>query len=309
MSTHPFTIPAGLSHEPSLSRLTPDDRRKHHLQAIRQIRFNGSPADVRAYQERHPETAGYRARSIVMVSAPKPPGYNDAVASMVGGWLTSDQARRKSNTADVTALNSALGGGERFNPANYLNRPLGPALRKRVAGLFAQRGCYLPADANTLAKVKKAAKAAALGDCPDATAFGSIGTLTDGILTIGGKAFRVVEQNGKEHVRFYRDGTDARLRLDLLTEFLSQSGLLDADRGNPSLLLFTREGESGSDAALAPVRPVESGSDATTEPQPAPCAPSRPVESGSGGAAVDPLELTPEELAEFRLASQPHSPD
>jgi hypothetical protein len=309
MSTHPFTIPVGLSHEPSLSRLTPDDRRKHHLQAIRQIRFNGSPADVRAYQERHPETAGYRARSIVMVSAPKPPGYNDAVARMVGGWLTSDEARRKSNTADVNALNAALGGGERFNPANYLNRPLGPALRKRIAGQFEQRGCYLPADANTLAKVKKAAKAAASGDCSDATAFGSIGTLTDGILTIGGKAFRIVEQRGKEHVRFYRDGSDARLRLDLLTEFLSQSGLLDAGRGNPSLLLFTRDGENGSDAAIAQVRPGETGSDVSTKPQPNPCAPSRPVESGSDCFAVDPLELTLEELANWRLASQPHSSD
>lgn len=296
MTDPPFPITAGLSHEPDLSRLNPDDRRKHHLKALREIRFYGSPADVRAYQARYPETAGYMARSIVTVSAPKPPGYNDAIASMVGGWIVSEEARSNSNTADVAALNATFG-GEQFNPANFLNRPLGASLRKRVADLFTQRGCHLPAAANTLAKVKKAAKAAAAGASPDATAFGSIGTLASGTLTIGGKAFRIVEQHGKEHVRFYRHGTDARLRLDLLTEFLRQSGLLDAGGENPSLLLFTIEGESGSGAAPAPVRPGETGTDTSEQPQTITCPESRPGETGSDSPAVDPLEMTPDELA------------
>jgi len=289
MSSHTPSIPACATHEPDLSKLSPDERRRHHVQAMREIRFNGSPADVRAYQARHPETAAYKVRSVVTVAAPKPAGYADAVAGMVGQWLSSAEALRQTNQADVAALN-ALFGGQRFNPANYLNRPVDKALLTRIAGLFDQRGHRLPADADTLAKIKKAAKAARAGTLPGATAFGGIGTLSGAVLTIGGEAFRIVPQHGHRYVRFYMAGKEARLRLDLLTTFLGQSGLLDGPRLNPSSPLFIEEGETVTATAGSGILPGETVTDASAPTPQAASVGSLPGETVTAGEHVSLTE-------------------
>lgn len=292
MNAAPFNIPAGISHDRDLSLLSPDERRKHHVRALRDIRFNEGPAAVRAYQARYPETANYRARSNVTVSVPKPAGYPAAIRSLVAGWLTSDDALRKSNKADVAALNATFG-GERFNPANFLNRPIDRATRANVAELFRQRGFRLPDTADTLAKAKQAAKAARAASLPDATAFGTIGTLAGNRLTIGGKAFRIIDRHGHKSVRFYRNGGEAQLRLDLLTDFLEQCGLLDRPEENPLPPSCKEEGET----VARPVRGVTRLSETVAD------APSfQPKQSASpallGETVADEGDATPPSLSE-----------
>lgn len=276
---HDFNIPASAAHEPDLSKLSPDELRKHHVRTMREIRFNGSPADIRAYQERHPETAGYKARSTVTVEAPKPAGYEAALLRMTGAWLDSQEALRRTNQADVEALNATFG-GQRYNPANFLNRDISAGLRKRIAEQFKQPGHLLPDAAHTLAKVKKAAKAAQAGTLPDATAFGILGTLAGAVLTIGDKAFRIREQHGHQSVRFYHSGKEAQLRLDLLTEFLDQCGLLRG--GEPCSPLFSsreEEGETVAKLVPAEILPGETGADIAAAPARLTKAESLPVET------------------------------
>lgn len=323
MTSHDFAIPADASHEPDLSNLSPDERRRHHVKAMRAIRFNGSPEDVRAYQARYPETASYKARSIVTVAVPKPAGYADAVVSMVGRWLASDDALRQTNQADVAALNARFG-GQRFNPANFLNRPVGKPMLERLRALFEQHGQRLPAEADTLAKIKKAAKAARAGNLPDAAAFGSIGTLAGETLTIGSQSFRLVAQHGHQYVRFYTGGKEARLRLDVLTAFLGQSGLLGGSRGNPSFSSIREEGETVTGRASASILPGETGTDGSAPAPDRQSAESLPGETGTDGGHLslseriarltaapassppdqtsgsDPLEMSAADLAAFR---------
>ena len=250
MTDNPFNIPAGATQLPDISRFTPDERRKALAEAMREIRFHGSPADVREFQEQYPETKDWLTKSTVTVSVPKPPGFYDAIDRMVGGWLTSPDALRQTNRADVEALNANFG-GKRFNPANFLNRTLTAWQRERIGGLFEQRGYRLPDAATSLAKVKHAAKAAQAGTLPDATAFGTIGTLAGGKLTIGGKAFSVVTSLGHDYVRFHCGGKEARFRLDLLTDFLRQCGLLFGQPAvSPSTPMYRSiEGETVLDRA------------------------------------------------------------
>lgn len=262
MNDTPFTIPAGLTHLPDLSNLTPDERRKALAEELRDIRFNGSPADVRDFQRQYPETADWRTRAVVTVAIPKPPGFANAIVSMVGSWLTSRDALRRTNRADVEALNATFG-GERFNPANFLNRDLTEWYRGRIEEQFAKCGYQLPAAVKSLSDVKKAAKAAQAGTLPDATTFGTIGTLAGGKLTIGGKAFAVVEHRGHDYVRFHCDGTEARFRLDRLTDFLNQCGLLTGQltASTSTPLMRSMEGETVSDPGAIPASPGETVSD------------------------------------------------
>lgn len=258
-TSHPGARLADNAPKPNLSTVSPDGSPSRHIRGLRTAYLSDGPPGVREYKQRHPDAAGLAYLADVTVFRPKPPGYPDAVAQMVGGWLTSDDALSRTNRLDVEAIN-AMFGGRRFNPNNHLNKHVGKELKERLRGLFAQRGHILPKSADTLSKVKKAAKAAKAGTLLDASAFGTIGTLAGDRLIIGEASFRINRvHQGHDYVRLNYGGSTVRIRLEYLTEFLRQSGLLGLDTQKHPLYSTSRVGELGMAAAIEGNLPGELG--------------------------------------------------
>ena len=221
--------PAG----PDLSSLTPQEVAKHHArQLYGVVRWDGLNGAA-AYKEKHPEAAQVVVKAHAATFIPKPPGYDAAVSQIVGGWLTEDAAAERTNRQDVTTLNASVG-GSRFNPNNHFSKPIGAQQRARLKQLFAARGFLLPVEADTLSKVKRAAKAARAGTLPGADAFGSIGTLANGLLSIGGASFAVERHGPHDCIRLPVNGDRVRIRVDAIREFLMLTGLLRDAGTTPS---------------------------------------------------------------------------
>lgn len=211
--------------DPDLSALTPQQRDQHHVRQLYAVVKHDGLNGVAAYVQRYPEAAKVVVKPNPATFIPKPPGYAAAVSQIVGGWLTEDGATERTNRQDVATLNAHVG-GSRFNPNTYFSREFGERERERLAKVFAARGFALPADATTLSKVKKAAKAARAGTLPGAEAFGSIGTLSGGLMSIGGATFDVKPHGSHDCIRLNVNGDRVRLRVDAIREFLMLTGLL-----------------------------------------------------------------------------------
>lgn len=276
-----------------LAPLSPEEQDKvlaRHLYGV--LRWEGLNGQT-AFVQRYPRAARLITDVAPRVSIPKPPGYTAAVTRMVGGWLSEVGAAERTNREDVTALNRSLGSGN-FNPDNHMSRPLGGQVRNKISDLFAARGFTLPDAAKTLSQVKQAAKAALAGTLADATAFGSIGTVSGQTLNIGGQVFNIEPHNGHDSIRVTLNGKRVRLRLDALTEFLRQAGLLGEPCSTPIYTNVVR-GRTGpkleneqSEAAQPDTLP-ESWPQASTPP-----------EQSTVEPAPDPLEMTDSELAALR---------
>lgn len=210
--------------EPDLSQMSRPQRMQHHATKYAAAYHAGGKPAADAYKQQHPEAAQLWLKPDLKIGTTKPPGYCAAVGSLAGLWLTEPGAADMTNREAVTYLDKQLGAHKR--PANDLSRPMNKATRGRCEGVFADRGFTLPAHVKTLSGVKAAAKAALAGALPRGRAFGGIGSIADNLLTIGGKSFKIVPRHGRDYVRLYSQGTETLFRLDRLTDFLEQAGLL-----------------------------------------------------------------------------------
>ena len=270
----------------------------HHARNLHGIRNWQGQDGVNRYTDLYPEAGRIYSKATITVSVPKPPGYIDAVSRIVGGWLTDDSAAQQTNRLDVAALNADFG-GRQFNPDNHFSKPVGAKLRTRLSTLFEQRGFILPETANTLSKVKQAAKAARAGKLRSARAYGTIGNLSDDLLTIGGKSFRVEQHQGHACLRLTLDGHRSRLRLDDVTEFLRSTGLLEAAQGSPSSSLTYGYKRTGHEPEIGCQKEGEATSLQRTGNEPTGRLALREPASHVR-ADTDPLELSAADLEALR---------
>jgi hypothetical protein len=85
MTTSSPLVPAGISHDPDLSALPADARRRHHFQQLRSIALYQGIDGVNAYKARYPEAATIRIHSAPVAYTRKPAGYPAEVARLVQG--------------------------------------------------------------------------------------------------------------------------------------------------------------------------------------------------------------------------------
>lgn len=232
MTDTPPLVPAGIQHDPDLSALSADDRRRHHTRQLRSVALHQGIDGVNAYKARYPEAASIRIHSAPVAFSRKPKGYPAAISGLVEAWFESDDALGQSNRADVERLNDKLGAS--FNPANQFSKPLSASMLRKVQHVFAQRGARLDVrQATTMSKVRQAVKAAKAAGGSSAVPLGSWGIRSGDTLAVGGQSFAIEQHNGHECIRLPVNGSRIRLRLDALAEFLSLTGLAPADPGGP----------------------------------------------------------------------------
>lgn len=224
-------VPEGVSHDADLSGMTPGQRQRHHTRQLGQIAFYDGKNGVDAYKQRHPEAGQHRVNLNAIAYVPKPSGYSDAVANMVGHWFDSDTALAATNKADVHRLNARLE-TDRFDPGSHFSKPMPPALRKRVATIFEQRGATLPPSVKSLSAVRRAVRAFKAGSLSTARAFGSVGSRTGDTLAIGRRTFPIVRHGDHECIRVTAGGKTQRIALDIVEAILS--GLPDEIGGGNS---------------------------------------------------------------------------
>lgn len=265
-------VPKGVSHGADLSGMTPGERQRHHTQQLRQVAFYEGKTGVDAYKERHPEAARLRVNLTALAYAQKPSGYGDAIVSMVEQWFDSDTALAATNKADVDRLNARLG-SDRFDPGSHFSKPMSPALRKRIAALFEQRGTTLPPTVKSLSAAKKAVRAVRAGSVPAATPFAGIGSRTDDTLTIGQRTFPLVRHGAHDCIRVTAGGKTQRIPLDIVAVVLS--GLADGMGGEqPALTTTCSIAELVQTPETAPVDPLDDTICGRTCPAAAPVEPS-----------------------------------
>jgi hypothetical protein len=240
MTTEKSLVPAGISHDIDLSKLTPADRMKHHTKQLNTIaRFDGLNG-VQAYQARYPETASLRMEGRHIMYAPKPSGYIAAITGMVDLWFDSAIALAATNRADVELLNCKL--GTAYDPDRFFSRKLTPSIRKRLEEIFNKRGAVLPERATSITAVRQAVKAYRSGTASNVKPFGAVANRTPRTLTIGTRAFAIETHKGREGIRLSMNGKRERVSLAAIKELLS--GLETEGSKNeprPSMYIHTRE--------------------------------------------------------------------
>lgn len=248
MTDTPPLVPDGISHDPDLSALSADDRRRHHTRQLRSVALHQGIDGVNAYKVRHPEAASIRIHSAPVAYIRKPSGYSAAISGLVEAWFQSDDALGQSNRADVERLNDKF--GTSLNPSNQFSKPLSAPILRKLQDVFAQRGAHLDVrQVTTMSKVRQAVKAAKAVAGASAVPLGSWGTRTGDTVTVGGQTFAIEQHNGRECIRLLVNGSRMRLRLDALAEFLSLTGLAPADPGGPPpILLYKSIGELAPNA-------------------------------------------------------------
>lgn len=232
--------------ERDLSTLSEGERQQHIKAALVRAYHEGGKPAADALRQRSPDAAKLALKVSAFAFSPKPTGFYDAVGRMVGRWITDEAALQLPNRQDVAALSSDIGGLPR--PANELSRDMNRTTLERCRSVFAAKGLDLPASVRTLSGVKAAARAIRAKARPEATPFGTIGTIAAGTLAIGSATFRVEDHEGRDYLRLSVNGERGRLRLDLLTEFLRQSGLLEGQPREAPCILSLERGKSGPDA-------------------------------------------------------------
>ncbi|MDZ4307179.1 hypothetical protein [Allopontixanthobacter sp.] len=301
-------VPEGISHELDLASLTLAERMKHHQRQLRSITLYHGISGANAYKARFHEAVPLLIHSAPVAYRRKPKGYPAALANMVNEWFDSETAVAQSNRADVGRLNCKLGSS--FNPANHFSKPLPAALLRKLAELFSQRGAHLDVrQAKTISSVRKAVKAAKVVAGGAAVPMGAWGTRSGGMLAIGCHSFAIEQHNGHECIRLTVEGSRPRIRLDALGEFLSLTGLVQADpRETLPTLLYKSIG------ALPPIPETEvrSGALAAVLPEHCPQA-DKAVKQPSGRLSPDETPNLSERIramtAVRRNAEAPVIPD
>jgi hypothetical protein len=243
METTTPLVPEGISHNCDTSGLSPEDRLKHHTRQLRSVAFHRGVSGVAEYKERYPDAAPIRVDLKPLAYTSKPKGYGDQLANIVAGWFISDTALAATNRADVARLNARLG-TDRFDPDRHFSKSLSPSVLRKIAAVFAQEGAHLDANANTMAKVRRAVKAAKASADPAAVPFAGVGCRSGDRVTIGRHTFRIEVHNELECIRLVANGSRVRLRLDAVAELISLAGLRSDNPGAaPNYLLCnsTRE--------------------------------------------------------------------
>lgn len=227
-------VPKGISHAPDIAGLPPDARRAHHRRALQSIAFHRGIDGVAEYKLAHPDAAPIRVNMSAVAYAPKPRGYADAMADTVTEWFRSEAALAASNRADVDRLNSHFGQG-RFHADTHFSKPLPASLRQRIAKVFQDAGATLPPAAQTMSAVRQAVRAFKAQSLSGARPFGSIGTRTDDMLTIGGQSYAISTNGKRECIRFRLNGEVRRLYLD---DVLAIANLLAAPSETPAITYY-----------------------------------------------------------------------
>lgn len=286
MNSHTPLVPEGASHEIDLSHLSYPERMEHHRRSLRSIAFYQGLDGVEAYRSRFSEAASIFTQINAGASLPKPKGYYPAWRRLVGQWLTDDTTLDRTLGQDVEWLNREIGSGQ-FDKTRYLSKPLSATERKHAAEVFAERGIALPATVQRRSEVKRAAKALKATAKPGAKPFGTIGTIADGILSIGDRTFAIQSSKGRQFVRPMIEGTQRRIYLDEI-EWLAS--LLGNGSGTPPDPLSMRDRELATSAASSPSDPSEAQCDSNS-----------PAEV----AKPDPLELACETASPEESATDP----
>lgn len=224
MAALPSLVPEGATDDIDLTRLTQDQRTAWYVTQLRPIAFYQGKDGVDAFKRRHPEADTIWTDIKTVAYAKKPPGYPKAVTGMVTRWFDSPAALASTNADDVQRLNDRFQ-TDRFDPASHFSKPLPPSLLREIGEVFRQRGfTFDPSAANTLSKVRAAARARQANTAPDAAPFGTIGSRTGETLTIGGAALRVTLNGKRECVVRVVEGRKHRLYLDDMLAFADLFG-------------------------------------------------------------------------------------
>ena len=260
-------VPPGTSHDPDLSALPHGERLKHHQRQLRSICLHQGIDGVKAYKVRFPEAAALRIHSAPVAYKPKPAGYSAAVVDLVRRWFEDAKALNATNRADVEGLNKLL--GTTYDPANHFSKPLSASVLRKLADLFAERGAALDTrSCKTLSKVRQAVRVVQADGSARAVPLGLWGSRNDDTLTVGGQTFAIERHNGHECLRFPVDGSRLRLRLDVLTEFLSLTRLIPVGHPPHTTACSVREPapkpETTVGSTFAPINLPEVGPNTAT---------------------------------------------
>ncbi|MBX7482965.1 hypothetical protein [Qipengyuania qiaonensis] len=252
MTLSPALVPQGISHSPDLSAMPKADRIKHHIRQLRTIALHQGIDGVKAYKAENPEAASLRIQSSPTIYDPKPPGYPDALASLVAGWFASDTALRSTNRDDVARLNTRLG-TDRFDPDRHFSKPLSKSVLNRIEAVFVANGVQFDrAACSTMGKVRRAAMQAKSGG--QATATPQAISRQGATVTIGQASFPVEHHGGHYCIRVAVAGKRVRVRLDALAEVISLAGF-QSGAGVPDTPIRSIVGDSAQNGLADTIPP------------------------------------------------------
>lgn len=252
MTFSPALVPQGISHSPDLSAMPEADRIKHHTRQLRIIALHQGIDGVKAYKAANPEATKLRVHSAPTAYNPKPPGYADALASLVAAWFASDIALRSTNRDDVARLNTRLG-TDRFDPDRHFSKPLSKSVLNRIEAVFVANGAQFDrAACSTMGKVRRAALQAKSGG--QATTTPQAISRQGANVRVGQASFPVEHHGGHDCIRVALAGKRVRVRLDALAEVISLAGF-ESGAGVPDTPIRSIVGDSAQNGLADTIPP------------------------------------------------------